>query len=138
MATLSSLYQRRAELTAVRRDLAQDLEFCKLGLTPATGWDGKNQDARDLIRDKTWQANSSVQDISMKVEAVERDLAILVGDIEAEEAERRTSEWRIRARYVTCLETEMGIEPQPVGTGGDEIMDETTAPSVMDVDGIDF
>jgi hypothetical protein len=129
MPHLSSLYVRRAELTAAKRDFAQDLETRKLMLTPADGWTGKNQEARDIARDLAYTADDTLQELSTRVAYIEHDLTILGGDIEAAEAERRAEEWAIRARYVRTLEVEMGVSPRAE-------MDAPTAPAYFD--DIDF
>ena len=128
MPHLSSLYTRRAELTAAKRDHAQKLEERKLMLAPNEGWPGKNQDVRDIARDLAYSADVELQVLSAQVAALEHDLTILGGDIEATESERRASEWAIRMRYVRTLEVEMGITP------GAEMMDNATAPAYFDID----
>jgi len=84
MPHLSSLYTRRAELTASARDIARDLAYA---------------------------SDDELQAFSREIATLEHDLTILGGDIEAAEAERRASEWAIRMRYVRTLEVEMGITP---------------------------
>jgi hypothetical protein len=125
---LSKLYTRRAELTADKHDLAQDLETRKLMLTPNEGWPGKNAEARDIARDLAYSADVELQDFSTQVASIEHDLTILGGDIDAAEADRRAEEWAVRARYVAVREREAGVPP------GDEMLDTPTAPEYFDID----
>jgi hypothetical protein len=140
MAHLFSLYARRAELNAVKRDLAQDLETRKLALTPidAEGIKalGPNEKAQLRGLEKLWAADAKVAKLSDAIASIEHELTVLSGDIEAAEAERRAEEWAVRSRYVRTREVEMGIEPQPVGAHGEAMIDDDTAPQYFD--DIDF
>ena len=131
---LSKLYTRRAELNAVKREHAQQLEERKLALTPTDAEGikalGPNEKAQLRGLEKLWASDEKVVELSDAIASLEHGLTILGGDIEAAEAERRYDEWAIRARYVRTREVEMGITP------GDEMIDDATAPSYFD--DIDF
>lgn len=131
---LSKLYTRRAELNAVKREHAQQLEERKLALTPTDAEGikalGPNEKAQLRGLEKLWASDEKVVELSDAIASLEHDLTMFGGDIEAAEAERRYDEWAIRARYVRTREVDMGITP------GDEMIDDATAPSYFD--DIDF
>ncbi len=85
----------------------------EIALTPIEGWPGKNAELREVEKSRTLATDEAYQKFeALRVFHVEA-LTLINGTIEALEAERRGSEWEIRANLVTVMAGKLRGETLP-------------------------
>ncbi len=104
MSTLNEFSERLAVLYVQRRQkqielshLEQDLAGRQLVMTPAEGWPGKNEEQWGTARDKTFAGDETCQKIRAAMSKLRDDLALLEGEVEAQEVVFKAARWQIRA-----------------------------------------
>jgi len=100
---LSNSYIERSERKLDLERLEAELYERELFITPLEGWDGKNAEQRELSKARAMAMDETYQAIQEKAQRQKDSLSLLVGVIEALEAERRGVEWDIRANLVTVM-----------------------------------
>ncbi len=101
---LSALYGQRADLGLKAWKAEQDIAARQAMLTPAEGWPGSNDKAREASRVALFAMDTILTRVTVDRNAAQAELMKLAGLIEAAEAERRASEWTARMRLVEVLE----------------------------------
>jgi len=101
---LGQLYQTKNSTALIQWQAKQDLEGRMLFLVPKDGWEGKNQEQRDLARDRMFTADETILAINKQADDAYRALSVIEGLIAALEAERRALEWQIRDRLIDALQ----------------------------------
>jgi hypothetical protein len=107
--TLADLYRQRAMTNFSAWQTNQDIKARQLELTPADGWPGKNEAARETAMGQAFATDEIIHNLVAAQASEQFDLARITGGIEALEAERRAEEWRIRDGMRAALETK-GIQ----------------------------
>ncbi len=118
---LAQLYRERAALNLTEWQITKDIQARELALTPADGWPGKNEAARETAMRQAFAADETLSNLNSDLFYLKRDQAVNEGEREAREAERRAYEWQIRQRLCDALQAR-GI----VSTGDDSAFDEVT------------
>ncbi len=118
---LAQLYRDRAALNLTEWQIMKDIEARELALTPAEGWPGKNEAARETAMKMAFAADETLQKLNDVLAQVKEDQAKNEGEREAIEAERRAAEWDIRNRLCDALQAR-GI----ASNGDDSAFDEVT------------
>lgn len=116
---LSQLYRERAALNLTEWQINRDIQTRELSLTPADGWPGKNEAARETAMRQAFAADEALQRLNDDLSHVKKDQATNEGEREALETERRACEWQIRQRLCDALQAR-GV----VSTGDDNAFDE--------------
>ena len=116
---LASLYIERAALNLSEWQIARDIQARELTLTPADGWPGKNEAARETAMKQAFASDETLQKLNIVLAQVKEDQATNEGDREALEAERRAAEWQIRQRLCDALQAR-----NVQSTGDDSAFDE--------------
>lgn len=101
-----SLAELRPALKSAQIELSHweaDIAARQIFLTPADGWPGKNEAARDTAAAKAFDADPQLAEQRARRDALRRGVAGLESQIEALEDERRAWEWAIRDRLVEAL-----------------------------------
>lgn len=120
---LSTLYGQRAELGLKHWRAEQDIAARQAMLTPAEGWQGSNDKAREAAKVAAFAADSILTRLVVDRNSAQAELMRLAGPIEAAEAERRAEEWRGRMRLVEVLERR-GINPNGRGDRAERAPDD--------------
>lgn len=120
---LKDLYVERSELEINLERVKSELYKRELLLTPDDGWQGKNQEMRDLEKSKTLLLDESWNNLNNAKTETEEAMTLNEGVIEALEAERRGYEWEIRANLVTVMAGKLQASVQPETTAFDDVMD---------------
>lgn len=101
---LATLYVERAALTLTEWQITKDIQARELSLTPADGWPGKNEAARETAMRQAFAADAALQQLNDDLSHVKEDQSTNEGQREALEAERRAAEWQIRQRLCDALQ----------------------------------
>ncbi len=118
---LAHLYRDRAALNLTEWQINKDIQARELALTPADGWPGKNEAARETAMKMAFSADETLNELNSNLFSVKREQATNEGEREAIEAERRAAEWQIRQRLCDALQAR-GV----VSNGDDSAFDEAT------------
>ncbi len=118
---LAQLYRERAALSLTEWQITKDIQARELALTPAEGWPGKNEAARETAMKMAFAADETLKELNDNLAMIKRDQSKNEGEREAIEAERRAAEWNIRNRLCDSLQAR-GIQ----STGDDSAFDEVT------------
>lgn len=94
--TLAGLYRQQAARQILAEGITRRLTDRTLALTPAEGWQGKNEGERKLAEQRTLAEDGYYQELTTQLAAYRDDLAMVVAEIQALEAERRALEWLVR------------------------------------------
>ena len=102
-AELSELLEARAATSLLEWQAGNTAAARRLELTPAGGFEGKNEELRRLAAEKVFSDDELLQEILADERQAHLELVETDGRIAALEAERRALEWQIRAELVTAL-----------------------------------
>ena len=116
---LSGLYIERAALNLTEWQITRDIQARELALTPADGWPGKNEAARETAMRQAFYADEMLKELNDNLGMIKREQSENEGDREALEAERRAAEWGIRQRLCDALQAR-----NVQSTGDDSAFDE--------------
>ena len=86
---LAELYPQRSANQIVIELLQRSLEQLAVRLTPIEGWEGKNQEQRDLAKSRSFLENQEYTELQNALNKTRGDLLTINGKIEALEAEQR-------------------------------------------------
>lgn len=100
---LRSAYLRRGGLKARLIEINARLEFVETSLTPLDGWEGKNAEARDLMRRRALKSDSEWARLNQEKISTLVALESVEARIEALEAQRRAMEFAQRQQLIDVL-----------------------------------
>jgi len=116
---LAHLYTERAALNLSEWQITKDIQARELALTPADGWPGKNEAARETAMRQAYAADDILIGLNDDLRHIKTYQSKNEGDREALEAERRAAEWQIRQRLCDALQAR-----NVQSTGDDSAFDE--------------
>lgn len=93
---LSGLYRSKANIQRSIFMNERDLDSLIVSLTPPDGWDGKNQEQRDLNRQRVLSSNSRCNSLMQLITNDKLTLIAFDGEIAALEVKRKGLEWLAR------------------------------------------
>jgi len=111
---LGKLYQALRLLEVAKAHKEADLAGRKLFLTPAEGWPGKNDGERKTAAEKAWAKDDTCKALATLIRENEGQIAEMLGQCQALEAERRAQEWNVRVLLIEALR---GAHVNPNGHG---------------------
>lgn len=120
---LGKLYEQRAELGYRTWKNERETEARQIELTPAEGWPGSNDKAREAYKAGAFAHDAVLVALSDERRFAQRESADLSGKIEALEAERRAAEWSIRERLIAALDRG-SVQPNGRGDRADAAFDD--------------
>ena len=112
--SLADAYIERSEVVLELDRIKAELYKRELALTPLEGWEGKNAEARDMAKARALASDEKYQLLEDARVFRTEALTLINGTIEALEAERRGSEWEIRANLVTVMAGKLRGETLPM------------------------
>lgn len=125
---LAALYVRRKDLGIGLSHNEQDIEARQLVMTPAEGWPGKNEEARATARGKAYAEDETLQKMRAMLSKLRDELAMVDGEIEAQEVQFKAARWQIRQDTNDVLRARR-IQPEPEESENDDPGDVTGAAS---------
>lgn len=100
---LADLYPQRAAHQIVIELLQASLDKLTIRLAPLEGWEGKNQELRDLAKARAFLENQEYTELQNALNKTRGDLLTVNSKIEALEAQRRGLEMFTRIRLTEML-----------------------------------
>ena len=116
---LAHMYIERSALNLSEWQITRDIQARELALTPADGWPGKNEAARETAMRQAYAADDILIGLNDDLRHLKACQSKNEGDREAIEAERRAAEWQIRQCLCDALQAR-----NVQSTGDDSAFDE--------------